>query len=133
VLRRLDRGYDVTGVDIEPNPWSERVDKHTVEIDLREGSLIGRSDRVVVHRTGRDRSPVDGRRRGRGSRFHVRQRLPRRHRLGYRGSSESARFVADTTKARRILDFEAEYDLRTGIEATIEWYEDRELYHEILQ
>jgi UDP-glucose 4-epimerase len=37
-------------------------------------------------------------------------------------TGEVGRFVADTSKARRILGFEPEYDLGRGIERTVEWY-----------
>jgi nucleoside-diphosphate-sugar epimerase len=34
--RLLNAGYDVTGVDVEPNRWSDAVDERTITTDLLE-------------------------------------------------------------------------------------------------
>lgn len=47
-------------------------------------------------------------------------------------TGEVTQFVADLKKARRYLDYVPNFDLDTGIEKTIGWYEDRNLYDEIL-
>jgi len=48
-------------------------------------------------------------------------------------TGEVSRFVADISKARRILGYEPEYDIATGMDRTIEWYRSRpELFEEIL-
>jgi len=48
----LSRGYEVTGVDVSPNPWSEVVDNRTMLIDLTDDSelqkLPNRVD-LVIH------------------------------------------------------------------------------------
>jgi UDP-glucose 4-epimerase len=48
-------------------------------------------------------------------------------------TGEVSRFIADTTKARRILGYHPEYDLQQGIGKTIEWYGGKDLYDEILE
>jgi UDP-glucose 4-epimerase len=48
-------------------------------------------------------------------------------------TGEVSRFVADTTKARRILDYESEHNLQSGIQKTVEWYDKQDLYNEILE
>lgn len=48
-------------------------------------------------------------------------------------TGEVSQFIADTTKARRILDYEAEYDLQSGIQKTAEWYDKQGLCEEILK
>lgn len=48
----LDEGYDVTGVDMKDNQWSERVSKRTVVLNLSERSEFSRlpdSVDLVVH------------------------------------------------------------------------------------
>ncbi|WP_265112363.1 NAD-dependent epimerase/dehydratase family protein [Halosolutus halophilus] len=52
VERLLSEGYDVTGVDIAPNSWSDEIDAETEPVDLREKSDLERlpSDvDVIVH------------------------------------------------------------------------------------
>jgi nucleoside-diphosphate-sugar epimerase len=52
VERLLSEGYDVTGVDIEPNPWSDEVDAVTETVDLREESDLDQlpSDAdIIIH------------------------------------------------------------------------------------
>lgn len=46
---------------------------------------------------------------------------------------EVARFVADTSKARRILNYNPSYDLQEGISDTVEWYAQQDLYQQILE
>lgn len=48
-------------------------------------------------------------------------------------TGEMSRFVADQTKARRILGYEPEYDLEAGIEETLQWYDERDLFDEVLK
>lgn len=48
----LDEGYDVTGVDIRSNQWSDRVDRNSVQIDLGDESTLKElpdSADLVVH------------------------------------------------------------------------------------
>ncbi|WP_306058719.1 NAD-dependent epimerase/dehydratase family protein [Natronococcus wangiae] len=40
--RLRSEGYDVTGVDIAPNPWSDELDAATEIVDLREKSALKR-------------------------------------------------------------------------------------------
>ena len=47
-------------------------------------------------------------------------------------TGEVSRFIANSTKARRILGYDPEYDLQQGIQETVEWYDERDLYNEIL-
>jgi nucleoside-diphosphate-sugar epimerase len=48
----LEEGYDVTGVDIQPNQWSNRVSEHTVTLDLGKDAALNalpESVDLVVH------------------------------------------------------------------------------------
>jgi len=48
----LDEGYDVTGVDLKDNQWSERVSKRTIVLDVSERSEFSRlpdSVDLVIH------------------------------------------------------------------------------------
>jgi UDP-glucose 4-epimerase len=47
-------------------------------------------------------------------------------------TGEVSRFIADTTKARRILGHDSKYSLQQGIQKTVEWYDEQDLYDEIL-
>jgi UDP-glucose 4-epimerase len=38
---------------------------------------------------------------------------------------EMSQFVADISKAQHVLDYEPEYNLRSGIDATVDWYQSR--------
>jgi UDP-glucose 4-epimerase len=46
---------------------------------------------------------------------------------------EVTRYIADTSKANRMVGYSANYDLQAGIEETIQWYEERDLYEAILE
>jgi len=49
-------------------------------------------------------------------------------------TGEVGRYVADISKAEKILGYEPEHDLERGIEATVNWYLDRqELFDPILE
>lgn len=48
-------------------------------------------------------------------------------------TGEVSRFIADTAKASRILNYQPQYDLQSGIRETVEWYDQHELYDEILE
>jgi UDP-glucose 4-epimerase len=41
-------------------------------------------------------------------------------------TGEVGRYIADTSKAEKLLEYEPEYGLRDGINATIDWYMDKE-------
>ncbi|MDL0120431.1 NAD-dependent epimerase/dehydratase family protein [Halobacterium salinarum] len=48
----LDGGYDVLGVDVAENPWSERVESNSTQVDLRdreELSELPSSADMIVH------------------------------------------------------------------------------------
>jgi len=53
LIERLhDRGYDVTGVDVEPNRWSDAVEDRTVRADLLDdavGEALPSDVDVLVH------------------------------------------------------------------------------------
>ena len=49
--RLLDRGFDITGADVESNRWSGAVDAVTIEVDLRDRGAVNRLPDVdtIVH------------------------------------------------------------------------------------
>ncbi len=47
-------------------------------------------------------------------------------------TGEVSRYVANIDKAQRILGYEPKYELKEGIQNTVDWYEDQGLYDEIL-
>jgi UDP-glucose 4-epimerase len=48
-------------------------------------------------------------------------------------TGEVSRFVSDITRAQKILGYDPDYDFQEGIEATIDWYSDRQhLFETIL-
>jgi UDP-glucose 4-epimerase len=48
-------------------------------------------------------------------------------------TGEVGRYVADISKAQKILDYNPEYNIKDGLAATIDWYRDRtELFETIL-
>jgi UDP-glucose 4-epimerase len=51
VERLLEAGYDVTGIDKKPNPWSTRVDDRTEQLDLLVDDILHISNDydILVH------------------------------------------------------------------------------------
>jgi UDP-glucose 4-epimerase len=48
----LEEGYDVTGADIHPNRWSNRIDEHTSIVDLEDEGVfdvLPESVDLVIH------------------------------------------------------------------------------------
>jgi nucleoside-diphosphate-sugar epimerase len=41
-------------------------------------------------------------------------------------TGEVSRYVADTTKAEKLLAYQPQYGIRTGLQETIRWYLERE-------
>lgn len=48
-------------------------------------------------------------------------------------TGEVTQFVANINKARQLLNYDPSVDLHSGIERTIDWYDDKNLYNEILE
>jgi len=48
-------------------------------------------------------------------------------------TGEVSRYIADSIKAQRVLRYDPEYNLQEGIQKTVEWYDEQELYDEILE
>lgn len=48
-------------------------------------------------------------------------------------TGEMTRFVANIDKAHQYLGYDPDYDLESGLNATIDWYESHDLYNDILE